>query len=134
MKQIFSTMWKSSIQPRKQRKYVANAPLHIKRKFLSVHLSKELRKKYKTRAVKIRKGDKVKILRGQFNGNSGAIVNVLTKKSKVNINSAQIVKMDGSKVYYPIHCSNLIITELNVDDKLRRRSLENVTSQKNKVK
>jgi len=34
MKKIFSTHWKASKQPRKQRKYRAKAPLHIKRKFL----------------------------------------------------------------------------------------------------
>ena len=42
MKKIFSKHWKSSKQPRKQRKYRAKAPLHIKRKLLNVNLSKEL--------------------------------------------------------------------------------------------
>jgi len=42
MKQKFSTTWKASKQPRKQRKYSANAPLHIKRKMLSANLSKTL--------------------------------------------------------------------------------------------
>ena len=41
----FSKSWVSSKKPGKQRKYRINAPLNIKRKFLSVHLSKELREK-----------------------------------------------------------------------------------------
>ena len=51
MKRKFSKSWKSSKQPRKQRKYSANAPLHLKRKLLSVNLSKELRKKYGKRST-----------------------------------------------------------------------------------
>ena len=47
MKKKFSESWKSSKQVRKQRKYRYNAPLHIKQKFVNVHLAKELRKKYK---------------------------------------------------------------------------------------
>src|SRR3989338_176397 len=46
MKNKFSTKWKESKQPRKQRKYRANAPLHLRKKFVNVNLSKELRKKY----------------------------------------------------------------------------------------
>ncbi len=62
MKRKFSKSWKSSKQPRKQRKYAANAPLHLKRKLLSVNLSKDLRKKYGKRNMMIRKEDVVKIM------------------------------------------------------------------------
>lgn len=124
MKKLFSKKWKSSKQPRKQRKYLANAPLHIKRKFMSATLSKGLRNKFKRRSIKIRKGDKVKILRGQFKKKEGIIVEISLKKSKVDIDIAQMVKRDGSKVYYPIHPSNLMVTELNLDDKLRKNMLE----------
>ncbi|MEK6835561.1 MAG: 60S ribosomal protein L26, partial [Nanoarchaeota archaeon] len=34
------------------------------------------------------------------------------------------VKLDGSKVYYPLHPSNLMITELNLNDKKRKAKLE----------
>ena len=47
-------MWKSSKQPRKQRKYIANAPLHIKIKLTGVNLAKELRKKYQKRSIPLR--------------------------------------------------------------------------------
>ena len=46
MKSIFSLSWIRSKQPRKQRKYRHNAPLHIKKKFISVNFTKELREKY----------------------------------------------------------------------------------------
>ena len=76
MKKIFSTSWKSSKQPRKQRKYVYNAPNHIKKKLVSTTLSKELRKNYGKRNVPIRKGDKIKVLRGQFKGKTGEVTKV----------------------------------------------------------
>ena len=44
MKSVFSKTWVRSKQPRKQRKYVANAPLHIKGKMVRAHLSKDLQK------------------------------------------------------------------------------------------
>ena len=120
MKSKFSKSWKSSKQPRKQRKYRINAPLSIKRKFLSVHLSKELRDKYSRRNIIVRKDDKVKVLRGQFRGKIGKVVRVLTKKSKILIENIQNTKNDGTKIYYPIEPSNVMIIELNLNDKRRK--------------
>ena len=120
MKKKFSKSWKSSKKPRKQRKYRANAPLNIKRKFLSSHLSKELKQKYKIRNISLRTDDKVKIVRGQFKGKTGKIAKVLAKKTKVFIENIQNTKNDGTKTYYPIDPSNLIITELNLTDKRRK--------------
>ena len=125
MKQKFSKSWKSSKQPRKQRKYRINAPLNIKRKFLSVHLSKELIKKFSTRNIPIRKDDKVKITRGQFKGKTGKIIKVLIKKSRVFVENVQLIKNDGAKVYYPVEPSNLTILELNLTDKRRRIGKKN---------
>ena len=47
MKKKFSNAWIGSKQPRKQRKYRHNAPLNVRNKFLSSHLSKELMKEPK---------------------------------------------------------------------------------------
>ena len=121
MKNKFSKYWKSSRQPRKQRKYFANAPLHIKRKLLSVNLSKELRKKHKRRNIPVRKGDNIKIMRGKFRGKTGKIISIDTKASKIKIEGIMIKKQDGSKVAVKIHPSNLQIIELNLNDKKRIR-------------
>src|SRR3989344_7422809 len=118
----FSKSWISSKKPNKQRKYMFNAPLSIKRNFLSAHLSKELIKKYLTRSVSLVKGDKVKIVRGQFKGKTGKIIKSLVKKSKVYIENIQNTKNDGTKTYYPIDPSNVIITEPNLTDKKRKMS------------
>ena len=124
MKRKFSTHWKSSRQKRKQRKYVYNAPLHIKRKFMSAHMSKDLIKKYRARNIPVRKGDTVKIVRGNFKSHIGKIEKVLLKKTRVYVEGAQMVKRDGSKVFYPLHPSNLVITNLSLEDKKRQAILQ----------
>lgn len=119
MKTDFSKSWNSSKQPRKQRKYIAKAPLHIKSKFLHAHLSKELREKYKKRSLRVITGDKVKIMRGQFKGKDGKVEKVDLKKSKVFVTKIGREKIDGSKTMYPLTASNLLIIELKLDDKKR---------------
>jgi len=115
----FSKKWKSSKKPSKQRKYIYNAPIHIRRKLLAAHLSKELREKYKRRSLPVRKGDKVKVMRGKFRGTIGSIERVDMKKYRIYVDNVWIKKKDGSKVKVPIHPSNLMIVELNLSDKRR---------------
>ena len=124
MKKLFSTHWKSSKQPRKQRKYIAKAPLHLKHKFLGAHLSKELNAKYKIKTLPVRKDDEVIIKRGQFKGIKGKIEKVNLRKTRIFVVGAQQNKRDGNKVFYPIHPSNVIITELNLKDKERVKVIE----------
>lgn len=112
MKSKFLTKWKKSKQPRKQRKYLANAPLHLRKKFVNVNLSKELRKKQNKRNMQIKKGDKVKIMRGGFKGKVGKILEVNLKKSKVIVEGIQVKKRDGSKANIKLQPSNLQIIEL----------------------
>lgn len=119
MKQKFNKNWKASKQPRKQKKYSANAPLHLKRKFTGVNLSKELRKKHGKRNLPVRKGDKVKIMVGKFKKKEGKVTKVLLKTSKVIVDGIQIKKKDGSKIDLKMEPSNLMIIELNLDDKRR---------------
>ena len=123
MKIVWSSAWKGSKLPRKQRKYRANAPLHVKHKFLSVHLSKELRAKYARRAIPIRSGDKVKVLIGSHRGHVGKVDHVNRRQLKIFVAGIEAVRKDGSKVVRPIDPSNVMITELNLEDKKREAML-----------
>ncbi len=123
MKTEFSASWKASSQKRKQRKYRLNAPLHIKRGMMASHLSAELRKKHGKRAIVVRKEDKVKIMRGQFKGLTGKVDKVNVKKEFVYVRGAEGAKKDGTKTFYPLHPSNLMILELALGDKRRAESL-----------
>jgi len=120
----FSNFWRGSKKPKKQRKYRYNAPLHIKQKFVGVHLSKELREKYRKRSVMVKKGDKVRIVRGQFRKKEGKIERVDMKNGRVIIAGMELTKKDGTKTPTPIHPSNLTIIELDMDDKRRQKRLE----------
>jgi large subunit ribosomal protein L24 len=120
----FSRSWISSKNQGKQRKYRINAPLHIKQKFASCHLSKELKKKHGKRSTILRNGDKVKILRGQFKGKEGKVEKVMLKESKAIIAGVEAAKKEGTKLPYPVHISNLMITEIIIDDKKRKKSIK----------
>lgn len=115
----WSSSWKGSVKPGKQRMYVRIAPLHIKRGFLAAHLSKELRTKQKIRSMPLRTGDKVIVLRGQFRKKTGKVESVDLRRTKVYITGIESTKKDGSKASYPLHPSNLMITELDTSDKRR---------------
>ncbi len=122
-KTAFATTWNKSTQPRKQRKYRYNAPLHTRQKFVHVHLSPELRAQHGTRAVMVKKGDKVKVMRGRFAKREGKVDRVSLKYEKVHIVGIEQVKRDGSKMTYGLPPSNLMIVELNLDDKKRKAKL-----------
>ena len=124
MKTKFSRAWIKSKQPRKQRKYRYNAPLNIKQKFFGAHFSKELHKKYGKRSASLRKGDAVKIMRGQFKNKTGKVDEVNIRETYAYVSGIEITKRDGTKSRFPIHPSNLMITELNMDDKKRNKSFE----------
>ena len=124
MKQKFSKKWISSIQPRKQRKFRANAPLHIRRKLMGANLSKELRRKYSKRSFPVRKEDSVKIMRGEFKGKTGKVNVVDYKKLRVTVDGINRTKKDGTKLAVYFHPSNLQIKELNLEDVKRKKALE----------
>jgi len=130
MKKQFSIHWKSSKQKRKKVKYKENSPLHLRKKFLSANLAKELRKKHKKRSISLRKGDLVKVMRGEFYGKEGKIESVDLKKMRASIEGIKKQKKDGSKINIHFNASNLQIKNLNLDDKER----EKILLKKNEIK
>lgn len=113
-----------SKKPRKQRKFLYKAPLHLRRKMIAAHLSKELREKYKTRSMPLRKGDEVEVMRGEFKKRRGKILKIDTKNYKVYIEGITRKKTDGTERLVPFHPSNLKIINLNLEDKRRIKILE----------
>ena len=123
MKSAFSPSWKSSKQPRKQRKYLYNMPHHIASKTMAAHLSPELREKYNKRSIRVRVGDKVKVMRGSFKGEESKVERVDSQRRRVYLTKVERIKKDGTKILVPFDPSNLMITELNLDDKKRMKQL-----------
>ena len=119
MKADWSSTWKSSKQQRKQRKHQYNAPAHIKRKFISSHLDKKLKAKIGKRAVQLRKGDEVKIMRGKHKGVKGNVERIDIKNGKIYIEGKARETVAGNKVLIPFNASNVLVTSLKEGDKMR---------------
>jgi len=103
-----------SKQPRKQRKALYNAPLHKLEKLVRCHLSKELRQKLGCRSARVKKGDKVKILRGRFKKHSGKVVEVDVANARIFVEGAVTTKEKKAKkseAFTAIEPSNAMIIE-----------------------
>ncbi len=133
MKQ-FSTAWEGSKNPRKQRKYRYQAPLHIRHRFLAAHLSKELRKKYAKRSLSAHTGDKVRVMAGQFRKREGKVSRIDARRERVFIEGIERTKKDGTKLPVPFHPSNLLLLELVLEDKKRRGAIERKGKKEEKPK
>jgi large subunit ribosomal protein L24 len=130
MKKLWSKFWKSSTQKRKQRKYVHNAPMHVKHKLIGASLSKELKKEHGIRSIPVRKGDTVKIETGNFKGKSGKVTKVSLAKVAIYVENVDVNRADGTKALYPLHPSNVTITKLDLSDKKRVQKIERVNKNK----
>ncbi len=124
MKSKFSKTWNRSKQPRKQRKFIANAPSHIKHKLLGAPLDKPLREKLKRKTIELRKNDEVKIMKGKYTKKQGKILKVDTKNTRVQIDGITIPKKDGEKSPVWFHPSNLKIIKLDDSDRKRLKTRE----------
>ena len=114
-----------SSKARVQRKRKYNAPVHVKCKAVSAHLSTELREKYGVRSARVCRGDTVVVIRGNedIRGNEAKVVEVLTDKGCVIIDGITVDQADGTAVAKPIHASNLVITKLDLTDEWRADSI-----------
>lgn len=86
---------------------------------MRVHLSESLRQAHKKRSLTARVGDKVAVLRGQFRKKQGKIERVDRRNIRIFVEGIEVVKKDGTKALFPFHPSNVMLTELALDDKRR---------------
>lgn len=114
----------SSTKPSKVRKRMLYAPWHVRNKMLNARLSDELRSKYDVKTVRVRKGDSVKIVRGEFAGVEGKVTSVDLKTGRITVEGVFRENIRGKQVPVKIHASKVIITSLNLEDKLRKEKLE----------
>jgi large subunit ribosomal protein L24 len=117
-------MNKASSQPRKVRGAKFAGSVRARSKALSSTLSRDLKEKHSTDHVKIRKGDTVKIMRGDFKGIEGKVAETFPKTGQVTIEGVTREKIKGGTVQVKVNSSKLMVTSLNLDDKLRRKALE----------
>lgn len=111
-------------KPGKQRKLMYQAPQHIQRKLMSAPLSSTLIDRYGAKRLPLRKGDTVKILRGDFSGIEGKLTKVDREKQRVYVEGVTKEKVSGQQTNVSVHASKVMITSLNLDDKWRSESLK----------
>lgn len=87
-------------------------------------LSKELREKYGTRTIRVRKGDTIKVVRGDYKNVEGKVERVDPKNGFIYVENVTGEKVDGSKYLVPLKSSKIIVQNLNLEDKLRRNIIE----------
>jgi large subunit ribosomal protein L24 len=110
----------SSRKPSKQRKALANAPLHVRQRLVSAHLSASLRKQIGKRSLPLRKGDEVRVMRGQYTGAVGKVEEVDLKQLKIYVENVKRKKASGQEAAVAMHPSKLMITNLVMEDKERK--------------
>ena len=106
----------SSKSPRKQRRFLKASPLHAHKKLLRCRLDEFLQEEYGLRNLVVKKGDLVRVMRGQFRDTEGKVNKVDYGRVRVYIDSASGAKSDGKEVPIPIHPSNLMLVKLELDN------------------
>src|SRR4030042_1945673 len=115
---------KGTKNPGKQRKRMFNAPAHIRHKLMAAPLSPELLAQRGIKTLPVRKGDTVRIMRGDHKGFEGKISRVDLKRYRVYLEGLTREKVDGTTVFVALHPSKVMIKTLNLDDKRRKAVLE----------
>lgn len=106
--------------PRKQRRQVEQSPMHAHRTLLKCRLDEFLQEEYGFRSLPVKKGDLVKIMRGQFRDTEGKVIKVDHKNVRIHLDSATITKSDGKEANAPVHPSNLMLVKLELDDERKK--------------
>jgi large subunit ribosomal protein L24 len=110
-------------QPRKQRTRTRDAPLHERHKQVRATLSEDLREEYGRRNARVNAGDTVEVLRGDFAGEDGEVIEVDLKEAAVYVEDVTVEKADGEEVPRPLDASNVRITDLDLEDDRREARL-----------
>jgi large subunit ribosomal protein L24 len=109
--------------PRKQRKRLHNAPAHLRHKRMAAPLAPNLVSKG-AKALPVRKGDTVRIVRGDHVGFEGKVSRVDLKRYRIFLEGLTREKVDGTNIFVPVHPSKVMIKSLKLDDKWRQAILE----------
>ena len=78
----------------------------------------------------MRTGDKIKVTTGSLKGVAGSVVRIDLKNLKVYVDKVVSKKRDGTEVLRPIDPSNVILTDIDIQDKERQKVLERKVEKK----
>ena len=121
-------------KPSKQRRMLYKATDHVRHRFFATHLSPELRASHLVKTFPVRSGDTVRVMRGDHKGFEGKVTRIGKRKYRIYVEGLTREKVDGTTIFVPIHPSKVMITNLNLDDKWRKKVLERKKSWQAKPK
>ena len=110
--------------PRKQRKRLYNAPAHLRHKLMAAPLAPELIKSKGVKTLPVKKGDTVRVVRGDHLGFEGKVNRVDLKKYRIFLEGLTREKVDGTNIFVSVHPSKVMIKNLKLDDKWRKAIVE----------
>jgi large subunit ribosomal protein L24 len=84
------------------------------------------------KTLPVRKGDTVRIVRGDHSGFEGKVNRVDLKRYRIFLEGLTREKVDGTNIFVSVHPSKVIIKNLKLDDKWRKAILENKKEQRAK--
>ena len=107
-------------------------PKHLTERRLRSPLSRALREKYGRRNVRVIAGDTIKVIRGEYSGIEGKIEKVNMKRGSLAIEGIQREKVRGGNVKVEINSTNVIVTDLDLDDKYRQALIQRINEPEKK--
>ncbi|WP_137284891.1 50S ribosomal protein L24 [Halorussus salinisoli] len=110
-------------QPHKQRNQTERASLHERHEQVKATLADDLREEFDARSVRVNAGDTVEVMRGDFAGEEGEVINVDLRDAVVHVEDVTLEKADGEEVPRPLDASNLRVTDLDLEDDRREARL-----------
>jgi large subunit ribosomal protein L24 len=114
-----------SSKPTKMRKRMLTLRAHSSNTSLPrAALSTDLKARYSRNSVRVREGDNVKLVRGEYSGIEGKVQKVYASDGLVTVEGIHREKIAGGNTPVKIHTSNLVVTGLNLNDKWRREAIE----------
>jgi large subunit ribosomal protein L24 len=111
-------------QPHKQRAETREAPLHERHKQVRARLADDLREEHDQRTVRVNQGDTVEVMRGDFAGDEGEVINVDLRDATIHVEDVTNETVDGEEVPRPLETSNVRVTNLDLSDPERQARLE----------
>ena len=101
-------------------------PKHLTERKLRSPLSHALREKFGRRNLRVIAGDTIKVIRGEYSGIEGKVEKVNMKRGSLAIEGIQREKVRGGNVKVEINSTNVVITDLDLDDKYRQALIQRI--------
>jgi len=102
--------------------------LHERHKQVHATLTEELREEYGQRRVRVNAGDTVEVMRGDFAGEEGEVLDVDLRDATISVEDVTLETADGEEVPRRLEASNVRVIDLDLSDDVRAQRLESEDS------